>query len=251
MPSAPVQVPAPFRGSWCASDLGGHRPGSYGYGQYPIDTLPPLDEAALNGDFAWFADDIGHVLPDQAAAMQQLAVDLASAGLPLPADFAALQTMSQLHLSLDKATGTSCWTSLSAPLPSPIEPAARMVRFFRDQQDCVMWYLYLRPSGESFVVHSYRDLEYEAEVWAAGDPEEIGDLPDYDHDPDYEIFWCAPSVEAFCYRVWVESRIQIAAAGAQVQVPEVEGHVFAQEAHHACRALDWARHRLGETEVTR
>ncbi len=73
-----------------------------------------------------------------------------------------------------------------------------------------MWYLYLRPGGETFIVHSYRDLEYEAEVRATGDPEEIEDLPDYDHDPEYEIFWCAPTVEVFCYRIWMESRIQAA-----------------------------------------
>jgi hypothetical protein len=53
---------------------------------------------------------------------------------------------------------TGCWTDISQPLPSPVEPGAFLVRFLRDQQDCVIWYLYLRPSGETFVVHSHLDL---------------------------------------------------------------------------------------------
>jgi len=112
-------------------------------------------------------------------------------------------------------SGTCCWTSLSTPLPSPIEPDARMVRFFRDQQDCVLWYLYLRPTGDSFIVHSYRDLEWEAEVRSSGDTDEIESLPDFENDPDYEIFWCAPTVEIFAYRFWTESVLLLALNGEQ------------------------------------
>jgi hypothetical protein len=200
-------IPAPFRGTWCASDLGTYRPCQYTYERYPIDSIPPVDAAAFTGDYAWFGDT-GDVLPDRTAEMGRLNSQLAPDGLYLPPDFVALQTRSHLYLSLDEASGTGCWTNLSTALQSPLEPVARMVRFFRDQQDCVMWYLYLRPGGESFVVHSYRDIEYEAEVRASGDLEEIEDLPDYDNDPDYEIFWCAPTVEVFSYRLQTESQIQ-------------------------------------------
>ena len=206
-----VEVPAPFRGSWCASDLGDYRPCEFTYERYSIESIPPLDDSVFTGDFGWFGE-IGHVLPGPAAEMGRLAADLAAVGLALPTDFVLLQTRSELWNSLDEASGTGCWTNLSEPLPSPLEPDARMVRFFRDQQDCVMWYLYLRPDGGSFVVHSYRDLEYEAEVRRSGDAEEIEDLPDYDNDPDYEIFWCARTVEVFAYRTWAEGWIQGALA---------------------------------------
>lgn len=79
--------------------------------------------------------------------------------------------------------------------------------FFRDQQDCVHWYLYLQPNGESFIVHSYRDLEYEAEVKATGTPEDLEQLAEIDDDPDYEIFWCAPTLEMFAYRFWTENSL--------------------------------------------
>lgn len=196
-----------FRGSWCATDLGDYRPCRFTYERYPIESLPPLDEASFTGDFAW-SGDIGHVSEERAAVIDRLAAELIEVGLRLPADFVTYMTRSNLRL--DEVSCTCCWTSLSAPMPSPVEPDARMVRFFRDQQDCVLWYLYLRPNGESFVVHSYRDLEYEAELRSGGDAEEIEDLPDFDNDPDYEIFWCAPTVEVFAYRFWMENTLWFA-----------------------------------------
>jgi len=202
-------IPAPFRGSWCATDLGDYRPCRYTYERYPIESLPPLDEASFTGDFAW-RGDVGHILDEQAAAMDRLTAELTEAGLSLPADFVAYMTRSSLYLCLDEVSGTCCWTSLSAPMVSPLEPDARMVRFFRDQQDCVLWYLYLRANGESFVVHSYRDLEYETELRSAGDPDDLERLAGIDDDPDYEIFWCAPTVEIFAYRFWTENSLWFA-----------------------------------------
>ena len=207
-------IPAPFRGSWCATDLGDHRPCRFTYERYPIESLPPLDEASFLGDFAWHGD-VGSVIDEQVTTIERLAAELAEVGLALPADFVTYMTRSNLHLFLDEVSCTCCWTNLSRPLPSPIEPEARMVRFFRDQQDCVLWYLYLRPDGESFVVHSYRDLEYELEVRSGGDADEIESLPDFDNDPDYEIFWCAPTVEVFAYRFWTENTLRLALHGRQ------------------------------------
>ena len=85
-----------------------------------------------------------------------------------------------------------------------------MVRFLRDQQDCVQWYLYLRANGESFVVHSYRDLEYEAELRESGTPDDLEQLAEIDDDPDCEIFWCAPTIEIFAYRFWTENSLWFA-----------------------------------------
>ncbi|OLE28108.1 MAG: hypothetical protein AUG49_03280 [Catenulispora sp. 13_1_20CM_3_70_7] len=202
-------IPAPFRGSWCATDLGHHRPCRYTYERYPIESLPALDEASFAGDFAW-RGDLGHVLDGQVAVMDRLTTELAETGLSLPADFVTYMTRSNLYRCLDEVSCTGCWTSLSTPLTSPLEPGARMVRFFRDQQDCVLWYLYLRANGESFVVHSYRDLEYEAELRSSGTPDDLEQPAEIDDDPDCEIFWCAPTVEIFAYRFWTENSLWFA-----------------------------------------
>ncbi|NUP49741.1 MAG: hypothetical protein HOW97_20890, partial [Catenulispora sp.] len=99
-----------------------------------------MDATSFTGDFAW-RGDLGEVLDGQKAAMDGLAADLAGTGLSLPIDFVTYMTRSNLYRCLDEVSGTCCWTSLSTPLPSPVEPDARMVRFFGDQQDCVQWYL--------------------------------------------------------------------------------------------------------------
>ncbi|MFB7715231.1 hypothetical protein [Streptomyces sp. NPDC056105] len=65
--------------------------------------------------------------------------NLAAKGLKLPRDFVTFEADSKLHCSLDDVSVTCCWTDISEPLPSPVEPGAFLVRFpaFHDrrQQD--------------------------------------------------------------------------------------------------------------------
>ena len=79
------------------------------------------------------------------------------------------------------------------------------MRFLRDQQDCVLWYLYLRSSEETFVVHSYLDYEYEYEARRNGEQTQT-DLDDA-QEQSAGIMWCAPSFEEFAYRFWIENRL--------------------------------------------
>jgi hypothetical protein len=204
-------IPAPFEGLWSATDLGAYRPCSATYNGYTIESLPPLDRVSFTGEFAW-RGEAGDVLEAEAAAIGELAEELAEAGLELPADFVTYMTRSDLHGFLDEVSCTANWTHLSAAIPSPVEPDARLVCFFRDQQDCVLWYLYLRPNGESFVVHSFRDLEWEAGVAAdpGADPDLVARLRERFADPASDIFWCAPTVEVFAYRYWMENVLWLA-----------------------------------------
>ncbi|MGA8113665.1 MAG: hypothetical protein WCA46_08390 [Actinocatenispora sp.] len=189
-------------GVWCATDLGEYRACEYTYALYPHYTLPPLDPAQFTGDFGWLGG-AGDPLPDEVARLTGVTAELATRGLALPDDFITFYTHSDLHFALDAISVTACWTDISDPLPSPIEPGAFLVRFLRDQQDCVIWYLYLRPSGETFVVHS--GLEYEREYQAQREGEE-NDLDDPEAQTD-DICWCAPTFEQFAYRVWVENTL--------------------------------------------
>ncbi|WP_331730541.1 hypothetical protein [Streptomyces sp. NBC_01174] len=147
-----------------------------------------------------------------------LATDLAAKGLSLPQDFVTFQTTENLYGSLDEVSVTGCWTDLSAPLSSPVEPDAFLVRFFRDQQDCVIWYLYLRPMSEAFVVYS--DLDYEIEYEARRDGEETQtDLEDAE-EQRAAILWCAPSFEEFANRFWLENRLWHAVNDGELPVLE-------------------------------
>lgn len=203
---------AGFTAIWCATDLGEYRACRYTYDRYPYRSLPPLDLTQFTGAFQWLGGG-GDLLPEQVTKLAGVADDLMASGLTLPRDFVTFQTSSNLFGSLDQVSVTGCWTDISEPLPSPVEPGAFLVRFLRDQQDCVLWYLYLRPSEEAFVVHSHLDYEYEYEYEARRTGEQTQtDLDDAQEQPA-AISWCAPSFEEFAYRFWVENRLWRAVRG--------------------------------------
>ncbi|MGW6916259.1 hypothetical protein ACWGB8_20920 [Kitasatospora sp. NPDC054939] len=185
-----------FPSLWCATDLGPHRPCDGTYEWYDPDTLPPLDPARFDGRFGWLGGT-GPAVPELAGHLDAVAAELAGAGIALPAAFTAFQTGAASHRALDAVSATACWTDVSSPIASPGEPDAFLVRFLRDQQDCVHWYLYLRPSGEAFVVASPLDLA----------PEPERDEPGMPLDWLGVIARCASSFEEFAYRFWVENRL--------------------------------------------
>ena len=107
-----------------------------------LDCCQPCCHAAHPNQWLGRAGDL---LPENVTKLTGLATDLMASGLVLPQDFVTFQTRSKLYGVLDWVSVTGCWTDISAPLPSPVDPGAFLVRFLRDQKDCVIWYLYLRP----------------------------------------------------------------------------------------------------------
>ncbi|PZG13549.1 hypothetical protein C1I95_23420 [Micromonospora craterilacus] len=187
-------MPVTLRRAWFGHELGEFRPCLHTYDEYPLDEQPELD---LHGTFAWLGqpgarDDAG------VAHLQTLDRLLAADRLALPDDFVTFYSDAERSYALDDASATGCWTDLSkSPIVSPIEPEARMVRFLRDQQDCVIWYLYLRPA-DSLVVHSAVDYgSLSEDDWSGYEPDEM------------EIVQCAASFEEFAYRFWLEGTIWI------------------------------------------
>ncbi|MEV7952873.1 hypothetical protein [Streptomyces sp. NPDC088141] len=191
--------------AWCGTDLGDHRPCHGIYERYPCNTLPALDNSQFTGAFQWLGD-LGEVVPGQLARLQELDEKLAAKGLALPQDVVSFFLSSNLHDALDEVSVTNCRSYLSEPLPSPVEPGAYLICFLSDLLDSIFWYLYLRPSGHLFVVHSHLDYEYEY-----GAESDIFEEPQSDLDDvaaqRTAIFWCAPSFEHFAYRFWLENRL--------------------------------------------
>ncbi|MFD8478435.1 hypothetical protein [Kitasatospora sp. NPDC059673] len=198
-PSA-VRLPA----CWAGYGIGPYRPydrqsRTFAWFQaYAPDTVPPLDEASFVGDYAWFGET-GEPLDYRTAVTDPIAAELARDGLELPADFLALITRAALHRCLDRVGG-GAWTDVSGPVPSPLDPADRLVAFFRDQQSCIVWYLYLHHNGRSAVVSSARDLTEEPEARYGPDGELVMPSPP-------ELFWNAPSTEIFAYRFLAEGHL--------------------------------------------
>ncbi|WP_229876979.1 hypothetical protein [Streptomyces nojiriensis] len=179
-----------------------------------MESLPPLEAVHLDDGFDWLdgagGPRSGHT--EHLAATEQ---ELAEAGLALPEGFAAFYGSEHLCRVFDEVSVTACWSHLSGPLHSPVEEGARLVRFLRDQQDCVIWYLYLRPSGEAFVVFSHVELE-SAGWWAEGEPaEEVRAAV------ASSLVRCADTFEEFAYRFVVENELwmQANSAGADSPLP--------------------------------
>jgi hypothetical protein len=172
-PSRRTETPI-FRTAWYATDLGEYRPCRYTYQEYPYEQQAPLDAREFTGHYTWLGEP-GPIDPDSAARPADLDAQLTEVGLALPADFVRFYRHDNFRYALDEASVTCCWTDLGQrPIPSPVEPGSYLVRFFRDQQDCAIWYLYLRPDGEIFVVLSHVDFE-------EATPEELAQWPAAGH----------------------------------------------------------------------
>ncbi|MFE9634013.1 hypothetical protein [Streptomyces sp. NPDC006463] len=201
---APARTPFRFPSGWCATDLGSYRPCEYTYEVYPCESLPSLDARVLDGGFGWLGGPDGPGGPRSGHGEHLAAVeaDLAPLGLSLPADFRTFYSSDSLCRAFDEVSVTACWSDLSAPLESPAEDGARLVRFLRDQQDCVIWYLYLRPSGETFVVFSHLDLEL------AGRQElDEAQADEFRAAAAHSLVRCASTFEEFAYRFVVENEL--------------------------------------------
>lgn len=201
--SAPA--PAPFPTGWCATDLGSHRPCEFTYEVYPLESLPSLDSGRLDGGFGWLGgpgtpDGPGSGHGEHLAAVE---ADLAPLGLRLPADFRTFYRSGSLCRAFDEVSVTACWSDLSGALRSPVEEGARLVRFLRDQQDCVIWYLYLRPSGETFVVCSHLDLDMEL----AEQELNAAQAAEFRAAAAESLVRCASTFEEFAYRFVVENEL--------------------------------------------
>ncbi|MFG2983656.1 hypothetical protein ACGFYQ_20805 [Streptomyces sp. NPDC048258] len=201
--SAPAPAPFRFPTGWCATDLGSYRPCEFTYEVYPLESLPSLDAHGLDGGFGWLGGPgaTDGPRPGHGEHLAAVEADLAPLGLRLPADFRTFYSSGSLCRAFDEVSVTACWSDLSGPLQSPAEDGARLVRFLRDQQDCVIWYLYLRPSGETFVVCSHLDLEL------AGQELDEAQAAEFRAAAADSLVRCASTFEEFAYRFVVENEL--------------------------------------------
>lgn len=193
-PTTAVSGPTPFPASWYGTSLGVYRPWTWtSPDPYPMSHLPQLDPQAFTGDFSWMGG-IGDPISLRVTQVEKINAELKDVGLALPSDFEALATGTNPHTALDRS---GSFMTLRGPLINPAEPGARMIHFLYEQAR--RWYLYLRPTGESFIVHS-REFFEESDADNQVRRRE-------DDSPENSIFWCAPSAEVFAYRFRTETII--------------------------------------------
>ncbi|HZM26871.1 MAG TPA: hypothetical protein VFB89_05915 [Gemmatimonadales bacterium] len=176
----------PLPKGWFGTDLGPFRASSGTYELYPADSTASRLE--FDGTFGWLPTrreaGIEYMVP--VSAETALAVSKAPG---LPPSFVSFMRRPDLTGAIP--TCTSChWNLVESAIPSPLDDGARLLGFMNDQQDVLLWYLYLEPDGGHRVVCGsipYHDVTVESGRAAA------------------DLVEVAPNFEAFIYRFWVEN----------------------------------------------
>ncbi len=206
----------PFSWAWWAFDLGDARPCDATYCQFPYENLPPIP--TLDGTLSWLGQlawpDVPGDSPRQRALRERdsaeardkardLPTQAERLGLRLPGAFTRLMAAPELLDRIPEYAG--CWFSLYiAQLePCPGSEDGFAVRFLNDQQDCILWYLYVTRHGAEAVlaaVDPYPDAP-SPYLERLVRPDEDGPLTDVQrHAVLANTYACAPSFEAFIYR---------------------------------------------------
>jgi hypothetical protein len=211
----PMPSSSPFPPGWWSFDLGSARPCDGTYQLYPIQTLPPVDEELFEGDLDWLLQEAGAAGLQETAEFEeggpvahiraleeaekkaearvaQLASALGRHQITLPAAF--VRFMSDPGMQRVVPSCTACeWDLSEAPVASRVVPGAFTIRFLRDQQDCLFWYLHIGPDHSEILVSP---IPFD-------DPR-----LDVTRDQVLGATWvCAPHFEHFVYRFWIENEL--------------------------------------------
>jgi hypothetical protein len=197
---------APFSAGWWSFELGTYRPCSGTYELYPYESLPPLAEP--DESLSWLAplsDTVDGQMavhrnpPEERGALDAIAAEARELGFSLPPSFTRLMASPALQDRIPSCT--ACYFELGTHLvPCPGSDGAYIVSFLSDQQDCVLWYLYLTPGSAHRVLAFPGDMAMYVDEARAGQEVTMADIAD-------AIRVCAPSFASFIYRFWLENTI--------------------------------------------
>jgi hypothetical protein len=204
----------PFERGWWSIDLRGYRPCDGTYCLFPYESLPPI--AVPDESFSWLEPlgasmdqrmEIYRNPPGARGKLDEIVSAASTLGLTLPDAFLRLMASTELQDRIPSCT--ACTFQLGDQiLPCPGSPDGYILSFLHDQQDCVIWYLYLTPAGEHCVLAFPGDLASFADATEEGDGDEV-DMQAVIR----AIRVCAPSFAAFVYRFWLENVIWFKLSG--------------------------------------
>jgi hypothetical protein len=209
----------PFEKVWYGVDIEDIRPHQSNFSTYegsPFDLLPTIDAVYLDGSFNYLSntpvENLEERYEDQPLditfksdqtedvweidAKWRAKLDSIQATLPttLPAGLVKFMSARKAHGLIPSCT--ACYFDLPTKA-TPFQYLGEngfLFHFYRDQQDCVFWYYYVRTSGESCILTSAAPFGvYEKE-------------DDYtDEIVQNNVFFTAHTFEEFIYRTWIEN----------------------------------------------
>jgi hypothetical protein len=200
-----TQHVTPFRPGWYAFDLGRYRPCDSTYCLYPYESVPPVP--APDESLAWLGPldertdqqmQVHRNAPEERGKLDQIVAAAHRLGLSLPPSFLRLMGSPELQDRIPSCT--ACYFSLSNDIiPCPGSEQGYIVRFLNDQQEVLLWYLYLTPAGEQRVLVTPFLLEEVAQDGPMNDATRQAVIDN--------TFECAPTSAEFIYRFWLENVI--------------------------------------------
>jgi len=196
----------PFKSGWWSFDLGKYRPCDGTYCFYPFESLPPLPEPDETLGWLGPLDDatdrmmgVHRNAPEARGRVGEIAAQARARGLALPESFIRLMGAPALQDRIPSCT--ACTFALPEQIVRcPASEDGYIVRFLNDQQDVLLWYLYLTPAGEHCVLVSPIGLDDIA-----------AEMPDAALTEEWRrsilanTVVCAPSFAAFIHRFWLEN----------------------------------------------
>lgn len=207
----------PFEKIWFGVDLDELRPIDATYGGEPFDLLPIIDKKYLDGNFSYLSNQTVKEIDEKVSdhvdkcfkpteesdifkidAKWKNKIETIQQSLPshliLPSSLVKFMSAPIAHDLIPSCT--ACYFDL----PDRITPftwlgeKGYIFHFYRDQQDCLFWYYYVRDTGESCILASAIPFEDE------GIGNELTD-----EIIKQEVFYTAENFEEFIYRTWIEN----------------------------------------------
>lgn len=207
----------PFQKIWFGVDLGDIRPIDATYGGEPFDLLPTIDAKYLDGNFNYLSNEVvealdektpdyldktfksseeKHILKEDSQWKDKIKAlqDGLPAHLALPDSFVKFMASPTAHDLIPSCT--ACYFDLPKQVTAFnwLGEKGYIFHFYRDQQDCLFWYYYVRENGESCILAS--PIPFEEDNIAESLTDDI---------IKHEVLYTASSFEEFIYRTWIEN----------------------------------------------
>lgn len=171
------------------------------YQPFPYHRQPPLPVERFDGTFAWLRtapSTEADVDPDDGAWPGRLA-ELRSHGFNVPALFDRFIVDADLHRRVPSCTDNFFLGGAGAEV-HPLGDDACFLTFYSDSQSCVVWGLRLGKGADRVAPVLAGVPEHPDEEPPEGQP--------YFRFP--QLTFCAPTLETFVYRWWLENTIWFA-----------------------------------------
>jgi hypothetical protein len=236
MSEAPLPV-TPFATGWLSFGLDRCRPGELPdtfYQRYAYERLPSLPP--LDGSLHWLTPmqdpdwmEVVWSIGDENGP--QLATAAREQGLILPDSFVRFMiTDKALQERVPRSSTDLYWQLSDEIVPCPGSEEGRILHFLTTETDYMSWFLYLTPGGEECVLASpYKLHYYEPQKAPEQAYQEIISAAEYNEANEEAMAFastaqemtpeqirralitatrvCAPSFEAFLYRLWRENTL--------------------------------------------